>query len=148
VASGLMHTTATLMLTSSAVSYYGWTRPELSAAAILACCWSVLVQPDLDQLDNGGYYGLFVLDKTSRLPVSNLWRLYWMPYAKVLRHRSIFSHTPVLGTLIRLVYGGWYLLPLIANEAGAVWLSLVVAADFLHWVMDWKLWGVFGIFKQ
>ena len=136
------------MLTSSAVSYYGWTRPELSAAAILACCWSVLVQPDLDQLDNGGYYGLFVLDKTSRLPVSNLWRLYWMPYAKVLRHRSIFSHTPVLGTLIRLVYGGWYLLPLIANEAGAVWLSLVIAADFLHWVMDWRLWGAVGIFKQ
>ena len=136
------------MLTSSAVSYYGWTRPELSAAAILACCWSVLVQPDLDQLDNGGYYGLFVLDKTSRLPVSNLWRMYWMPYAEVLRHRSIFSPTPVLGTLIRLLYGGWYLLPLIANEAGAVWLSLVIAADFLHWVMDWKLWGVFGIFKQ
>lgn len=28
----------------------------------------------------------------------------WLPYRKMLRHRSIFSHGPVIGTVLRLIY--------------------------------------------
>lgn len=36
----------------------------------------------------------------------------WVPYQKVMRHRSIFSHGPIIGTTLRVVYL-------------ACWLSLV-----------------------
>ena len=32
-------------------------------------------------------------------------RWLWWPYRKSLRHRSILSHTPVVGTLVRVGYG-------------------------------------------
>ena len=32
-------------------------------------------------------------------------RWLWWPYRKTLRHRSILSHTPVVGTLVRVGYG-------------------------------------------
>lgn len=149
MASGLMHTQTSIMLSAAVVPYYGLDRPELAVAAILAGLWAVLVQPDLDQLDNGGYYGLFVLDKTfGRLPVSRLWKWYWMPYARLFAHRSIFTHLPVLGTAGRLIYGGWWFLPFILSDTGAVFLALLIGSDICHFVMDWKLWGVFGLFKQ
>jgi len=28
----------------------------------------------------------------------------WLPYRKILRHRSIFSHGPILGTVLRVIY--------------------------------------------
>ena len=54
MASGLMHTQTSIMLSAAVVPYYGLDRPELAVTAILAGLWAVLVQPDLDQLDNGG----------------------------------------------------------------------------------------------
>lgn len=148
MASGLMHTKASLIIAGASVPYYGLDHPDLAAAAVLAGLWSVVVQPDLDQLDNGGYYGLFVLDKTAP-SLSFLWRLYWMPYAKVFSHRSFFTHFPVVGTLIRLLYGGWWFVWMLPRwEGAAVFLALVIGADALHWVMDWKMWKVFRLFEQ
>jgi len=34
------------------------------------------------------------------------WRLYWLPYARLVPHRSLWSHAPVIGTAIRLFYLG------------------------------------------
>lgn len=31
-------------------------------------------------------------------------RVIWIPYQKLFRHRSIFSHGPIIGTLIRSLY--------------------------------------------
>lgn len=38
-------------------------------------------------------------------------RWIWIPYQKVMRHRSIFSHGPIIGTTLRVLYlAGWILL--------------------------------------
>lgn len=35
-------------------------------------------------------------------------RFIWLPYRKVLHHRSWLSHGPIIGTILRLVYlGAW-----------------------------------------
>jgi uncharacterized metal-binding protein len=141
-----MHTTATLCLTAAVVPYYGLDRPDLAGASLLAGLWAVLVQPDLDQIDNGGYYGFYVLDKTGKY-LKSIWAWYWKRYSK-MRHRAFMSHAPVVGTVGRLVYGGWWFLPFILNPAGAVFVTIVLSADFLHWVMDWKLWTRLGVFAQ
>lgn len=148
MASGLMHTKASLILAGASVPYYGLDRPDLAAAAVLAGLWAVVVQPDLDHLDHSGYYGLYIWDKTAPR-LSFLWRMYWYPYARMFSHRSFFTHFPVVGTMIRLVYGGWWFLWLLPVWSGApVFLALVIAADALHWVMDWKIWGSFKLFLQ
>lgn len=37
-------------------------------------------------------------------------RWLWLPYQKLLRHRSLLSHGPLVGTLLRLVYLGMWML--------------------------------------
>ena len=32
------------------------------------------------------------------------WWIYWYPYSRLIYHRSVLSHLPVLSTLIRLLY--------------------------------------------
>lgn len=148
MAPGILHTTASLILAGAAVPHFGLDHPDLAAASVLAGLWSVVVQPDLDQLDNSGYYGLYIWDKTAP-SLSFLWRLYWMPYARMFKHRSFFTHFPIVGTLIRLVYGGWWFLWILPEWSGAsVFVALVIGADTLHWVMDWKIWGAFRLFTQ
>jgi hypothetical protein len=63
---------------------------------------------------------------------------YWLPYGRMVKHRSRWSHGP-LGTLVRLAYGWWWLLwPVYALEptvAGAFVLGCVVA-DLGHLALD------------
>lgn len=140
---------ATIAGASGGVMYYGLDNIPASSAFLFAGLWCVVVQPDLDQIDGDkGYYGLYVLESTKK-GLSKLWHRYWQPYAKVIPHRSFFSHVPIVGTLIRLLYGGWFLLPLLITWDGMPYfITCIMAFDTIHWVMDWKLWGVFGIFKQ
>ena len=55
----------------------------------------------------GGFFLSPDLDTTS-IP-SKRWGLLksiWLPYKKLIKHRSIFSHGPLIGTSIRLIYLG------------------------------------------
>lgn len=58
-----------------------------------------------------------------RKPYKWLWWLYWYPYSRMVGHRSIFSHVPLVSTFIRITY----LLPIIA-----VIVSLGVRVDRLY----------------
>jgi len=35
-----------------------------------------------------------------------LWKLFWLPYGRVFRHRNMLSHFPVIGTFTRVLYIG------------------------------------------
>jgi uncharacterized metal-binding protein len=64
-----------------------------ATAALAFLIGGLLLSPDLD----------------TRSRPTRRWgplRLLWWPYRKVLRHRSLLSHGPFLGTLGRLVYLG------------------------------------------
>ncbi|MBW4551193.1 MAG: metal-binding protein [Aphanocapsa sp. GSE-SYN-MK-11-07L] len=58
-------------------------------------------------------------------------RWLWLPYQKLLRHRSLFSHGPVIGTLFRLLYLAIWLLLL-----GSIGLSVAIYSRQVAW--DWR----------
>lgn len=108
---------------------------------------SVLLQPDLDHPD--GYIGLALIRSIAGRFAAHLWHLYWAPYRLLLRtlapaviygkrtsHRSWLSHTPVVGTVVRLV---WMFLPVWAVSG---WLpnfffgAAIFVSDLLHYIMD------------
>jgi uncharacterized metal-binding protein len=95
--------------------FLGWIGSASAALAFLV--GGLLLSPDLD----------------TRSRPTRRWgplRLLWWPYRKLLRHRSLLSHGPVLGTLGRLGYLGGLVLVL----AGLLspWGS-PSPVDLLHW---------------
>ena len=58
-----------------------------------------------------------------------IFRCIWRPYRKIFRHRSIFSHGPIVGTLVRVLY----LLSIFA-----FWAILLVAIAQLLWGFEWN----------
>lgn len=65
----------------------------------------LFVEPDLDCV--GSTYSEWYFERTFGGIPSFFWFAYWKPYAKIIPHRSILSHLPVLSTFIRLVYLLW-----------------------------------------
>ena len=61
----------------------------------------------------------------------------WLPYRSFFRHRSLFSHGPILGTLIRVLY----LLVLVAFSA-----IVAVGIAQLLWGFPWN-WQKFALGK-
>ena len=93
----------TLAAPVAAITAYGLGASELdSAACAIGCLTGLVLTPDLDLPRGRG-----------------LWRLYWLPYEKISRHRGL-SHAPVIGTLIRLAY----VAPLLA-AISIIWISII-----------------------
>jgi uncharacterized metal-binding protein len=64
----------------------------------------------------------------------NRWGLLkwiWLPYQKSLRHRSFLSHGPVVGTMLRLVYLGTWMILLVG-------LGLGIAYSFGGVIWSWQ----------
>lgn len=136
----------TLCASAVGVSYYGLDNIPASSAWLLGGLWCVIASPDLDVDD--GFYGLTVLNKTKD-GLGTLWQLYWKFYSKLIPHRSFISHFPVVGTFGRLLYGGWYFVPLLILWQGTPYfITCIIALDFLHWILDWRIWGALRLFRQ
>lgn len=60
-------------------------------------------------------------------------RYLWLPYQKLLRHRGIFSHGLIIGTVIRV----FYLLSILFISS-----TFLVAVTQLIWGFDWN-WQTF-----
>lgn len=93
MASGRAHDRATWLLALPFGLLWGpWLGPPGIATAALAFLLGGLwLSPDLDTRSN----------PTRRWgPL----RLLWWPYRRLLRHRSLLSHSPLLGTSGRLLY--------------------------------------------
>jgi uncharacterized metal-binding protein len=101
MASGRSHDRATWVL-SLPFGLLWWPLLGLAGVACAGLAFllgGLLLSPDLDTRSN----------PTRRWgPL----RLLWWPYRRLLRHRSIVSHSPVLGTLGRLLYLGALLIGL------------------------------------
>lgn len=142
--SGKTHSTATLIIaTGLGVAAYqnGWPVIPLAAGALAG----LVLTPDLD-VPNGSISDAY-MRKTGGCLVGALWSLFWMPYRKIITHRSILSHGPLIGTAIRLLYLfglpllAWRLLSgvVILPDLPAWWpwpVAGLVAADTTHYIMD------------
>jgi len=106
-----------------------------------------LLSPDLDQIGVSNSEALMM----RRLgPLGALWAGYFMLYAYLIRfiggHRSFWSHSPFIGTGIRLVYGTWFMWlglwwyrvipdPTLYMSMVSIWLGLSLS-DGVHWLAD------------
>lgn len=135
-------------------------RPILPAITLEAamgisfgCLAGILISPDLDLED-------LTLSKSimyrSNGLVGVIWAALWWPYSQLVKHRSILSHGPIIGTLLRLAYlvGTtllvWTLLAGLFNwpqpnvhtmiwwiEYPGRWCVIGLAlSDAAHWAMD------------
>lgn len=93
MASGRSHDRATWLLALPfGVLWWPWLGPAgVAVASFSFLAGGLLLSPDLDTRSNA----------------TRRWgplRLLWWPYRRLLSHRSLASHTPLLGTAGRLLY--------------------------------------------
>lgn len=144
---GRVHSAATVILALSAgylLHHNGSTLPHTLAfsAGTLA---GLVLTPDLD-VNEGCVSDEIVRRSTGRVGGS-LWYLFWLPYSRLIPHRSPLSHLPGLGTVLRLAYV--FAIPILiyslargalslpALPAWGIWAAGGLAlADGVHYLLD------------
>lgn len=137
MASGKTHTRTNLVAIGALAIATPFIDAEISTvflfSAIIGTFW---LSPDLD-LKSDAYYRWGIL------------RGFWLPYVKLMPHRSLFSHLPFLSDIIRVLYVGFPLTIVLAftpyNEVVRTWIDLNGAAFFfglvfattLHTALDY-----------
>lgn len=80
------------------------------------------------------------LDIHSRQYIRWGWfRWIWIPYRKILHHRSIFSHGPIIGTALRVLY--------LASWLGVLGLVVIGLAQQL-WGANWNWQFVAAVIRR
>ena len=108
---------------------------------LLGSVVGLFVEPDLD-ID-----GITASEKRVLRPLRIPWRVYWYPYALMVKHRSWISHMPVVSTFIRLFYllfpiclilqsQGIGVVSIIATQEFAWVVAGLILSDALHWLFD------------
>jgi uncharacterized metal-binding protein len=125
-----------------------------AAAFSIGSALGILITPDLDIRHD--IHADRVIQRSTGQVVARIWELFWWLYARLIpRHRHPLSHTPLLGTGLRLLY--LFLFPMLIWQGLRFFLALppypslpvtipllwgvagLVFSDVLHLIMDW-LW--------
>lgn len=91
MSSGATHDKITLILTPITYAVMARYASSLAPFTALGCAANLWLSPDLDTVSKP-------FKRWGTL------RLIWLPYLKLVKHRSLISHSPVLSTLIRVAY--------------------------------------------
>lgn len=132
-------TAAALSLAVPAALHAG--RPEI-AAVVPGCLAGLLLTPDLDLGANISREHVRRFMGLSGGLFAWVWALFWMPYARIVRHRSLLSHGLLIGTALRLAYlfalsGLFVALPWLVRQPAFWWgVGGLALADGVHVVMD------------
>lgn len=108
---------------------------------IVGLCYLITHDGELTLLCSGGFFfsGLMFgpdLDIYSiQFKRWGIFRYLWLPYQKLLHHRSFFSHGLIIGTIIRIIY---------LSVCLFVVSALSIAILQLFWGFDWN-WQTFVI---
>lgn len=139
---GRCHSAATISTASVFLTYAG-TGAVWAPWAALGAFATLVIEPDLDQDFQAAPLG--TMRQTGGDILAKAWQLYWTPYARLIPHRSVLSHGPIVGTALRFLYClPIYAIPLLAwyhffgfptAQVFAYFIGLAWA-DLLHFVMD------------
>ncbi|OIN68284.1 hypothetical protein BLD48_01965 [Exiguobacterium sp. KRL4] len=138
--SGNVHDTVNTVALAGYVAYSVATQQtDWLPTAVGIAVGTLWLSPDLD-LKSEPYYRL------------GPFRVLWMPYVKIMPHRSIWSHGLIIGDVIRLLYSAAFVIPLvflalytkiIASETVDFWFEAmpafiigIIAASTIHIVLD------------
>lgn len=137
--SGKTHSMTTIGLALGSVCAF---EPALTVGILSG----LILSPDLD-IDEG-FLGLHHLRRIPIIgkPLSLAWRVFWLPYSKIVKHRSVISHSIFFGTVLRV---GYLALPiLILNYLGlpahlpdkfGQWFVGICLSDALHIILDFTI---------
>ncbi len=84
--------------------------------------WNMVTATSLSFLFSGLMFGPDLDIKSVQYARWGLLRWIWKPYQRAIRHRSLISHGPLIGTLVRL----WYILNVLV-----ICFALFAALDYL-----------------
>ncbi|MCT4792830.1 MULTISPECIES: metal-binding protein [Exiguobacterium] len=116
--SGNVHDTVNTVALTGYVAYSVATQQtDWLPTAVGIAVGTLWLSPDLD-LKSEPYYRHGPL------------RVLWMPYVKIMPHRSIWSHGLIIGDLIRLLYSAAFVIPLLFL---ALYLKLVESSTVDSW---------------
>lgn len=125
-------------------------RP-VTVALCAGCLAGLILTPDLDVDETPTRAHTTVRRSLGWLPAL-AWRLIWLPYGMLIRHRSFISHAPYVGTTVRVLYLAalaWFASQFTGHESlvkGFVlsppwwwyWaFSGLAYSDLLHWAADY-----------
>lgn len=139
---GKTHASATVLVAMAApIAAYNYASVPMDHAIALAAgaLAGLLLTPDLDV--DGSTASHQTVRRAGGCLLAVAWRLYWLPYCKIIPHRSPLSHLPVLSTALRILYLCWPLL-LWNHWQLAVTHQMIYAfyglclADGMHWLLD------------
>lgn len=144
---GRVHTAVTVGVSAGIIAgtFLSHLGIEYIPAAVIGCLTQIVMSCDLDV--DEGYIGNFYMRKIGL----NWWyELFWYPYKIGFKHRSFWSHTPIISTILRLCY---LLFPfIIVNAAsdqdrGNTPLSLkIFSLSVISQIMSIPIWIIVGIF--
>lgn len=153
---GQAHLIGNLATAAATLAYIASTPAQEPLMPILAGLGlGIIANPDVRDQEAVRNTGEHVVDAIFGKLIGKLWTAYWWPLAKLVPHRSRWSHWVPIGTIVALLY---LLVPTLtlywaytANPAplsdylssvlrsDAVWWLLVawVIQDAVHLVQDW-----------
>lgn len=143
--SGSVHNTATITIGIITTPIMVWKFGlDFGVAYGAGVALGTLLTPDLDQSERVMIKPQHIVVDIFGHTVGKAWHLYWYPYGALMPHRSFFSHFPIVGTSIRVLYllmtfwgicwilGFGIIVPPIPYE---VFIGLCVA-DAGHYILD------------
>ncbi|MEW5959518.1 MAG: DUF2227 family putative metal-binding protein [Chloroflexota bacterium] len=139
MATGKQHITGTIVLSPVTAGSVWWlTGGDVTTAAVAGtgCLSGLFVNPDLD-METVTLSEYWLVRWT--LGLGWLWIMLWYPYALLARHRSWFSHAPIISTMGRVSY-------MVLLYVGiAVLLRYFLAIElFPFWaLLNWEQWFIF-----
>lgn len=136
MASGQIHAGCSIALAAASFGgIVGALNDYLAGAAgATGCLLGILLTPDLDQEGLSSSENAVI---KHTLGLGYLWLLLWYPYARLIRHRSPWSHLPLLGTAGRLLYVS------VLAAIPALWGWRVAAPHLSEWPL--LGWGISGL---
>lgn len=139
MATGKRHAAGTLMLSSITAGGAWWLTSGDVTTAINAgagCLSGLFISPDLD-METVTISEYWLVRWT--LGLGWLWVMLWYPYAVIAKHRSWFSHAPVIGTLGRVMYVGLLYLGLAALLR--TYFDIFLPSPLA--ILSWPQWLIF-----
>jgi uncharacterized metal-binding protein len=137
MASGRVHAQAVIMSTEGFLVASAATRDINLLWMVAGSFTGLLINPDLDQ--DGKTISDFFVNVIPKIgkPIAWFWRMYTWLYRR-FPHRSFWTHAPVIGTLIRVVYFGWWLY-FVCPTFPLEFIIGLAAADTIHWLLDLRI---------
>lgn len=147
MASGKAHAKASWIMSIPAglATGIGLSSVTYGVGAAVGSVLGIALTPDLDQ-EMTTYFEWKLMKKAG--PLAFVWMFIWSPYSLLIPHRSFWSHFPIIGTAIRLLYittptiifclwKGYIPNPPQYIIEFLIGIALgLTASDILHWIMD------------